>query len=75
MKTLILLSFFILVACAPKEVIKPVFKVPARPHLTTIPGEQLTCLSDETFALLLKREQQRRKYAEDLEAIVKECAK
>lgn len=64
-----------MVACTPKEIIKPHYIIPQRPKLTTVAAEELVCLSKDTFDRLLRREQQRRKYAEDLEVIVKECAK
>jgi len=74
-KILALIFAMAVVAGCGKVCTKPDFKVPPRPSLPTISEAELTCLSDASFALVLKREQMRRNYAQDLEVIVKECAK
>ncbi|KMQ73776.1 hypothetical protein [Marinobacter subterrani] len=44
--------------------------VPPRPELPSVSGEQLQCLSDETYTALVNRDRQRRDYAELLESII-----
>lgn len=75
MKILALIFAMALVAGCGKVCVKPKFDPPPRPTLPTITEAELQCLSDATFSLLLQREQMRRNYAEDLEAIAKECSK
>jgi len=43
--------------------------LPPRPMLPEIPPDALMCLSDETYAALVKRDRLRRHYAETLEIL------
>jgi len=54
----------------PVEYVTTPLPLPPRPELPAISGEQLQCLSDETYSAIVKRDRGRREYAETLEAII-----
>lgn len=45
--------------------------LPPRPTLPAIPAQAMECLSDEAYRAIVERDQQRRDYAEQLEAVIK----
>lgn len=55
---------------APVEYVTTPLPLPPRPELPAIGGEQLQCLSDETYSAIVTRDRGRREYAETLESII-----
>lgn len=46
-------------------------EIPQRPELPTVSAAELQCLSEEAYQKVLRREQLRRNYAEELELILR----
>ena len=62
-------SAVILSGCTQYIVIDPAL-IPARPVLPAVASSELSCLSPQAYKRLLAREQARRVYAEQLEALI-----
>ena len=45
--------------------------LPSRPALPALSAGEMECLSDDAYARLVRRDLQRRQYAEELEAIIR----
>lgn len=58
-------------AAPPTEYVTAPLPMPPRPELPSLSGEQLQCLSDEAYRDLVRRDQMRREYAEQLEAVIR----
>lgn len=72
-RSLLAMSLMILGSCAVVESEKVSIPLPHRPVLPPINGEELACLSDDTYNKLIDRFMQLRRYSEKLEVLAKRC--
>lgn len=56
--------------CTEVRYITQPLMLPERPALPAIKADDLKCLSDEAFASIIRRDRERKEYAETLEAII-----